>query len=139
MNQLIIRQIREKFEGLFNVKPLVVRSPGRVNIIGEHTDYNNGYVLPAAIDKAIYVAVGSRNDDLISLYSEEFHEPFEIKMNELRPTGKIWPNYIMGVADQLKKRNYPVKGFNLVIGGDVPIGSGMSSSAAVECSTAFAL
>lgn len=116
-----------------------MRSPGRVNIIGEHTDYNNGFVLPAAIDKAVYVAVAPREDEQIKLYSGEFDKSFETSLPQLKPTKEGWPNYILGVADQLKKRGFLIKGFNLAIDGDVPIGSGLSSSAAVECATAFAL
>jgi galactokinase len=139
MNQKIVESIETLFKERFDRRPLIVRSPGRVNIIGEHTDYNDGFVLPAAIDKAIYVAIAPREDEKINLYSAEFHQPFESDLSSMKPDSSVWPNYIMGVADQLRKRNYPIKGFDLVIGGDVPIGSGLSSSAAVECSTAMAL
>jgi galactokinase len=132
-------KVLQDFQRNFNEEPTIVRSPGRVNIIGEHTDYNNGFVLPAAIDKAIYVAVTPRQDDIIRLYSGEFDESFETSLGTLMPTDKGWPNYILGVADQLIKRGYSINGFNMAIDGDVPIGSGLSSSAAVECATAFAL
>jgi len=139
INQQMKEKLVHSFQKKFNEKPIVVRSPGRVNIIGEHTDYNNGFVLPAAIDKAIYVGISPRNDELIKLYSGEFDESFETAVNELKPADKSWTNYISGVAGQLKKRGYAIKGFNLAVDGDVPIGSGLSSSAAVECATAFAL
>lgn len=139
INQLMKEKVLQDFTRNFNEEPTIVRSPGRVNIIGEHTDYNNGFVLPAAIDKAIYVAVSPRNDETIKLYSGEFDEFFETSLKTLKPTDRFWPNYILGVADQLLKRGYSIKGFNLTIDGDVPIGSGLSSSAAVECATAFAL
>lgn len=139
INQLMKEKVLQDFTRNFNEEPTIVRSPGRVNIIGEHTDYNNGFVLPAAIDKAIYVAVSPRNDETIKLYSGEFDESFETSLKTLKPTDRVWPNYILGVADQLLKRGYSIKGFNLAIDGDVPIGSGLSSSAAVECATAFAL
>lgn len=131
--------LREKFRSLYNQEPLVVRSPGRVNIIGEHTDYNEGFVLPAAIDKAIYIAIGKRNDDTIRLYARDYQQSHEVSLSSLAPTDKHWPNYILGVADQFQKRGYQLGGFNLVIDGDVPLGAGLSSSAAVECATAFAL
>ena len=131
--------LREKFRSLYNQEPLVVRSPGRVNIIGEHTDYNEGFVLPAAIDKAIYIAIGKRNDDTIRLYARDYQQSHEVSLSSLAPTDKHWPNYILGVADQFQKRGYQLGGFDLVIDGDVPLGAGLSSSAAVECSTAFAL
>ena len=131
--------LKEKFRTLFNSEPLLIRSPGRVNIIGEHTDYNQGYVLPAAIDKAIYVAIGKRDDNTIHLYAQDYKQSHEVTLNTVTPTEKHWPNYILGVVDQLQKRGYHPGGFNLVIDGDVPLGAGLSSSAAVECATVFAL
>ncbi len=128
----------KKFKELFNQVPLLVRSPGRINIIGEHTDYNDGFVLPAAIDKAIYVAVGERTDNEIHLYSVDFKETYTVAVTALQPT-KTWATYILGVVDQLIKRGHKIAGFNLVIDGDVPLGAGLSSSAAVECATVFAL
>jgi len=139
INEAILRKTEQLFLTRFKEQPLLVRSPGRVNIIGEHTDYNNGFVLPAAIDKAVYVAVSPRNDESIELYSGEFSQQYSTTLNEMKPDPVGWPNYILGVADQLRKRGYPIRGFNLVIDGDVPIGSGLSSSAAVECATAAAL
>jgi galactokinase len=139
MNQEIIKDVREKFRSRFKEEPTLFRSPGRVNIIGEHTDYNNGFVLPAAIDKAVYIGVSKRQDETIMLYSEEFKEEHTCTLATVERTDKGWPNYILGVVDQLLKRGYKIGGFNLNIEGDVPIGSGLSSSAAVECATAFAL
>lgn len=117
----------------------MVRSPGRVNIIGEHTDYNEGFVLPAAIDKAIYIAINKRDDDEIHLYAQDYKQSYQSSLSTVAPTEKGWPNYILGVVDQLQKRGAQLQGFNLVIDGDVPLGAGLSSSAAVECATAFAL
>jgi galactokinase len=134
-----ISKLKEKFQSLFNSEPLLVRSPGRVNIIGEHTDYNEGFVLPAAIDKAIYIAIGKRDDEVISLYAQDYQQSHEIKLSNIVPTNKHWPNYILGIVDQLQKKNYPISGFNLAIDGDVPLGAGLSSSAAVECATVYAL
>jgi galactokinase len=139
MNQQMIQQVTANFKARFNEEPTLFRSPGRVNIIGEHTDYNNGFVLPAAIDKAIYIGISKRNDDVISLFSEEFNESFETKVSQVKPTDKGWPNYILGIVDQLNKKGHKIAGFNLNIDGDIPIGSGLSSSAAVECATGFAL
>lgn len=134
-----ISKLKEKFRSLFNSEPLLIRSPGRVNIIGEHTDYNEGFVLPAAIDKAIYIAIGKRDDDAIHLYAQDYQQSHEVTLATLAPSDKHWPNYILGIVDQLQKRGYNPGGFNLVIDGDVPLGAGLSSSAAVECATAFAL
>jgi galactokinase len=139
MNQQIVTDLKSKFQDRYSQEPLIVRSPGRVNIIGEHTDYNNGFVLPAAIDKAIYVAIAKSKEDTISLYSEEFQQEHGVEVNKVERSEKQWPNYILGVVDQLIKRGYNIPGFNLSIDGDVPIGAGLSSSAAVECATAFAL
>lgn len=122
------------------LSPLIVRSPGRVNIIGEHTDYNEGFVLPAAIDKAAYIAISLRNDEQIHLWAQDLNESFSIHINDLKPVGDIsWPNYILGSAAQFLKRGIQLKGFNAVLLSDVPVGAGVSSSAAIECATVFAL
>jgi len=134
MTEQVSKQFAEKFSG----KPLIARSPGRVNIIGEHTDYNDGFVLPAAIDKAVYVAVAKRDDDIIKLYASNFNEAFETAISRIQPSQQ-WHTYILGIVDQLLKNGHPISGFNLVIDGDVPAGAGLSSSAAVECAVVFAL
>jgi galactokinase len=139
MNPQLSASVKERFQQRFGEEPLLVRSPGRVNVIGEHTDYNNGFVLPAAIDKAIYIGLHKRNDDKIVLYSEEFQEEHQTTVQGVEPGEVHWANYILGVVDQLNKRGYKISGFNLNIDGDVPVGAGLSSSAAVECATAFAL
>lgn len=134
--QNVESRYREVFEG----EPShIVRSPGRINIIGEHTDYNEGFVLPTAIDKAIYVAVAKRDDDIIRLYAEDFNEYFEIARTEIHPVEAGWPNYILGVIHQLQLRGVTLGGFNLYVNGDVPLGAGLSSSAALECATGYAL
>ncbi|SUJ12096.1 Galactokinase [Sphingobacterium spiritivorum] len=135
-----IQNIQDKFYSHFQQhSSIIVKSPGRINIIGEHTDYNDGFVLPAAINKAVYVAVAPRQDNEICLYATDFREMFQVSAADLQPAEKGWPNYILGVVDQLQKRGLHVGGFNLFIDGDVPAGAGLSSSAAVECATAFAL
>ena len=118
---------------------IVVQSPGRINLIGEHTDYNDGYVLPAAIDKAAYVSVKKRTDSIIHLYAVLFDDSFQIEIENISPTTKSWANYILGVIDQLLKKNRVITGFDLVIDGTIPVGAGLSSSAAVECATVFAM
>lgn len=139
---MIANEISESFKTLFPGagSPLIVRSPGRVNIIGEHTDYNNGFVLPAAIDKAAYMAISLRDDDEVNLYAMDLKESFSTRLNELRPIGDVsWPNYILGAAAQFKNRGIQLKGFDAMLTSNVPIGAGLSSSAAVECATIFAL
>lgn len=119
---------------------VIVRSPGRVNIIGEHADYNNGFVLPAAIDKAAYIALSLREDDEIHLRAVDLKENFSTMVSNVRPIEEVsWPNYILGSAAQFVKKGVSLKGFNLLLSSDVPIGAGLSSSAALECATVFAL
>lgn len=127
------------FQEKFNAIPVVVRSPGRINIIGEHTDYNEGFVLPAAIDKAIYFAISKRVDNEIHLYADDFKETFIVDINDIKKTSTLWANYIVGVVNELQKAGKIIAGFNAVITSDLPIGAGISSSAALECATAFAL
>ena len=135
----MIERLSKAFQDKFKDEPLIVRSPGRVNIIGEHTDYNEGFVLPAAIDKAIYFAVSKREDDEIHLHAVDFNEDFNGTLSDIKPVKQHWPNYVLGIVDQLQKKDFSLKGFNAVIDGDVPVGAGLSSSAALECATAFAL
>lgn len=119
---------------------LIIRSPGRINLIGEHTDYNDGFVLPAAIDKAAYFAITPAEGDFIKLHSADFHEDYETTIHELRKSEKSsWPNYLLGVAEQFKKTGVTLSGFEGTITGEIPLGAGLSSSAAVECAIAFAL
>lgn len=131
--------VYEKYQELFDNSPLLVRSPGRVNLIGEHTDYNNGLVLPAAIDKNIVLAIGKRDDGAIHLYSLDQDQTYTTALDRLERSPLLWPDYILGVAQQLAKRGYALEGFNVVFGGDIPQGAGLSSSAALECATGFAL
>ncbi|MEO8769056.1 MAG: galactokinase [Ferruginibacter sp.] len=135
----MIQKITKVFLEKYGTTSSVFRSPGRVNIIGEHTDYNEGFVLPGAIDKNIYVAVSKRNDNIIHLYATDFNEDFSINVEDVKKSPVQWANYILGVVDQLQKAGAVLTGFNLLVDGDVPIGAGLSSSAAVECATAFAL
>lgn len=131
--------MQDTFRKVFATEPVVVRSPGRVNLIGEHTDYNQGFVLPAAINKAIYVACGPRTDSQLHFVASDMKEHYTGRIDELGRSELHWPDYINGVADQLLKAGHKLSGFNCVIGGDIPTGAGMSSSAAVECAVIFAL
>ncbi|HEX9614783.1 MAG TPA: galactokinase, partial [Bacteroidota bacterium] len=120
-------------------RPLLVRSPGRVNLIGEHTDYNDGFVLPGAINKALYFAVSPRPDDLCRVFAFDMNEGHEFRLSALAKSPRQWPNYLMGVVDQLIKAGHKVGGFNCVFGGNIPVGAGLSSSAALEAGLAVAL
>lgn len=131
----------ERFRAVYRTNPQgIFRAPGRVNLIGEHTDYNDGFVMPAAIDFSCYTAVGGRSDNTLSIYSEQFQESAEFDLNHVEgPPTEHWSDYIRGVAGIMQEEGYPVRGANLLLDGLVPVGSGLSSSAAIEVSTALAL
>lgn len=133
--------IKQKFSELFNQTPeIIVRAPGRINLIGEHTDYNDGFVLPAAIDKAIYFAVSKRTDRAISLFAYDLDDSYEFSLDNLNKSDKGWANFLIGMVAEMTKANDKLtQGFNVVFGGDVPLGAGLSSSAAVESGIGFAL
>jgi galactokinase len=119
----------------------VFRAPGRVNLIGEHTDYNQGFVLPVALQLATYVAAAPSGDGKLRMYSEDRRElrEFDIARVTETPPGHAWTDYVVGVARELALADYPVEGTNLLIRSTVPEGSGLSSSAALEVSAALAL
>lgn len=119
---------------------LFVFSPGRINLIGEFTDYNMGFVLPAAIDKGIYFVMTPRTDNLVQLHSVDFNATYETTIDDLIPSDtSSWPNYILGVVEQFKLAGINVNGFNAAVAGNIPVGAGLSSSAAVECAVAMSL
>jgi galactokinase len=124
--------VEKKFKSLYSGKPIIVRAPGRVNLIGEHTDYNEGFVLPAAIDKEIVFAIAPNADNKCRLYAMNMDESYETDINVLSKSQLGWPNYILGVLEQLQLTGYKLHGFNCVFEGNIPIGSGLSSSAALE-------
>lgn len=140
INTLLVQELSKAFQETFGQDPLIIRSPGRVNIIGEHTDYNEGYVLPAAIDKACYLAIAPRADQEIRLVAKDMEQSFSTSLDAIKPVADGgWPNYLLGVAAQFQKRGIALPGFNAVVSSDIPMGAGLSSSAALECATAFAL
>ena len=126
------------FIGSENV--VIIESPGRINIIGEHTDYNNGFVLPTAIDKKIRFKF-KKNDNLhhCTVYSKNFETGFTIDLNSIKGSENHWENYILGVIYEIQKITDKLEGFDCVLESDIPIGSGISSSAALECGFAFGL
>jgi len=158
--------IRGQFLNHFNYEAaLVVKSPGRINLIGEHIDYNHGFVLPAAIDKFIEVAIGKRSDGAIHMVALDLGETIIVPIHNLAPHATQWVNYIIGVVDQVLNRMQPATnnfidtkntlartkmlksinendlaaGFNICIQGNIPLGAGLSSSAALECAVLFAM
>jgi galactokinase len=132
--------IAERFHAKFGAQPRVYRAPGRVNLIGEHTDYNEGFVMPAAIGMYCWVAISPREDRKLVLCSDAFSGTVDVDLGsaEIRPRG-MWSDYPVGVAVQLKQMGFPLPGANILIHGDIPMGAGLSSSAAVEVATALAL
>lgn len=140
MNTELITAIQDTFKEKFGENYLVVSSPGRINLIGEHTDYNEGFVFPAAIDKGIITAIGKSDSETCSAVAYDLKEQFEFTLDEVEaiPKGN-WRNYILGVVGELQKKGIEVPPFNVVFGGDVPNGAGLSSSAALENSIAFGL
>jgi len=131
--------IIEKFNELFGPFQLVVRSPGRINLIGEHTDYNEGFVLPAAIDKEIFLAFAENGTKECRIFSFDYGEMKTFSLLEFSPASSGWINYIMGVVAELLKGGHEVRGFDCVFGGNIPIGAGLSSSAALENGVCFGL
>jgi galactokinase len=133
-------ELRSKFREVYGDDAAVYRAPGRVNLIGEHTDYNDGFVFPAAIDLFAWIAIAPRNDRRIYLRSENFGQTAEFDLDAgPRAASREWSSYVFGVALVLEQRGYRLRGANLLIRGDVPIGAGVSSSAALEVGSGFAL
>ena len=135
----IIFEIENKYHELFHGKPICIQAPGRINLIGEHTDYNDGFVLPAAIDMSIYFAISKNNDNVFRFYSMDFDELFTSKDGSAKSDTYLWANYLLGVIAQFEKLNIDIAGIDCVFGGNIPVGAGLSSSAALECGFAFGI
>jgi len=133
-------QLALVFEKIFGARPRIFRAPGRVNLIGEHTDYNDGFVMPASLGFSTYVAIAPRRDRKLLIHSEEFPGNFEFDLDHL-PEERVgaWCDYVLGVASVLRRQGHKLAGANLLVHGEVPIGAGLSSSAALEVSSALAL
>ncbi len=133
------KQVTQEFERRFGEKPAhIVRAPGRVNLIGEHTDYNDGFVLPMAIDRAVWIALRPRDDRRVIVHSLDFDQTADFGLDNLHNNHSTWAEYVKGVAWALLDAGYNLHGWEGVIAGDVPIGAGLSSSAAMELATARA-
>ena len=132
-------RIAEKFKTLFGTDGIFFASAGRINLIGEHTDYNGGYVFPGAIDKGILAEIRVNGMAKVHAYSLDYDEYVEFGLNEEDKPEQAWARYIFGVCRETIKRGGKVEGFDTVFAGDVPLGAGLSSSAALESTYAFAL
>ncbi|MCG9792275.1 galactokinase [Flavobacterium algicola] len=141
MNDILINKTTSYFTDTFGTEPSkVILSPGRINIIGEHIDYNDGYVLPAAIDKIICFAFEKNNSNKSRIIAIDLDDEFEIDLSaEVEHDDKVWTNYIRGVIHQLKSKGFELEGVNCVFSSDIPVGSGLSSSAALECGFLFGM
>jgi len=133
------KNIRQQFRDYFGKEASVASAaPGRVNLIGEHTDYNEGFVLPGAIDKRIYVAISQNNERKINMYASQYQNKFSVDVDDIHPV-ESWPTYLLGMFYFLQKHNSEIGGLDILIDGDVPVGAGMSSSAAICSAFGFGL
>ncbi|MBD5215674.1 MAG: galactokinase [Bacteroidales bacterium] len=132
-------ELTRKFEERFHTAPVVYASAGRINLIGEHTDYNGGFVFPGAIDKVIMAAVAPNGTDRVRVFSVDINDYVEFGLDEADAPAQQWARYIFGVCREILKRGFTVKGFDAVFAGNIPLGAGLSSSAALESCFAFAL
>ncbi len=141
MNDILINKTTSFFKDTFGSEPAkVILSPGRINIIGEHIDYNDGYVLPAAIDKIICFAFEKNNTNTTRVIALDLNDEFEIDVtSEIKLDDNAWTNYIRGVINQLKINGFQFEGVNCVFSSNIPVGSGLSSSAALECGFLFGI
>jgi galactokinase len=141
MNDILIQNTTLFFKEKFGNEPQkVVLSPGRINIIGEHIDYNDGYVLPAAIDKIICFAFEKNNSKKSRIFAIDLNDEFEVDLTkEIELSNVVWTNYILGVIKQLQDNGFSFEGFNCVFSSNIPVGSGLSSSAALECGMLFGI
>ena len=137
MNSIASR-VHKLFSESFSVQPRIFFSPGRINLIGEHVDYNDGFVMPAAINKGVYYAVAENGTDECHFYAADFDEWFSVNIKEIKKVN-TWKNYVLSVVNEFLLLKKNIKGFNCVFSGDIPRGSGMSSSAALEGGLAFSL
>ncbi len=133
-----ISSVVELFKQKFHRNPIVIIAPGRINLIGEHTDYNNGFVMPAAIDKHMVFAIAPSGSERSNIYAMDFDEGVTFSIHDLNP-GETWVNYLMGVMDGFQRRGAEIHGVDCVFGGNIPAGAGLSSSAALCSGFGFAL
>jgi|HubBroStandDraft_1064217.scaffolds.fasta_scaffold02051_4 galactokinase len=136
----LVQRLREEFRKFYAQEARIFRAPGRVNLIGEHTDYNEGFVMPAAMDLATWVAAAARKDTRVHVYSQNLRERAEMDLQHLTlQVQRHWSAYVLGVAASLRMSDAEIGGANLLVEGKVPLGAGLSSSASVEVAVGYAL
>ena len=133
------QRVSQKFAEVYGDGAILFTSPGRINLIGEHTDYNGGFVFPGAVDKGIVAAIRLNGTDKVRAFALDLNESAEFGLNEEDKPAQSWACYIFGVCREIQKRGGVIGGFDTVFAGDVPLGAGMSSSAALESTFAYAL
>src|SRR5436190_162363 len=138
MEAALTHQVAQKFQDRFKKQPSVFVAPGRINLIGEHIDYNEGFVMPAAIDKHFVFAMRPSGNDKCNVFALDYDEGVSFSLHDLHP-GETWINYLMGVLDGFRRRGRLGMGVDCVFGGNIPPGAGMSSSAALCCGFGFGL
>ncbi|WP_347172703.1 galactokinase [Polaribacter uvawellassae] len=139
-NKELIQFVLTKFQEKHTSNPVLTFAPGRINLIGEHTDYNKGFVFPAAIDKGIVSAIQKSNNKMCAVFAVDVHESFEFSLENISPLKNGgWKNYVLGVIAEILKKHKIGSNFNIVFGGNIPAGAGLSSSAALENSIVFGL
>ena len=134
----MIKKLQQVFRERFNKEPLIIGAPGRVNLIGEHTDYNNGFVLPGAVDKRIYVAIAPNNTNTVNVFANQFNETYSFSLDITEPH-EGWMNYLLGVSYHIQQQGKKIGGVDVLVDGDIPVGAGMSSSAALCSAYGFGL
>lgn len=133
------RKLKREFKKYFDENPTIIRSPGRINLIGEHTDYNNGFVMPAAINYNISFAIGTALTDEVTIISLDMDDRLTFDVHDISNSQSPWGMYIKGVTSQFINQKLKIGGFNCVFTGDIPLGAGLSSSAALTCGLAFGI
>ncbi|MGB5982118.1 MAG: galactokinase [Nonlabens sp.] len=140
MSYTLIKDVQEEFLNRFSLDPILVFSPGRINIIGEHTDYNGGFVFPAAVDKGIAAALQKSDSGSCTAIALDLDSSIEFELDQIKPSRMgSWENYVLGVVAEIQNRNKIIGDFNIVFKGNIPGGAGMSSSAALENSVVYGL
>ncbi|MBU2997274.1 galactokinase [Cellulophaga baltica] len=140
MDKKLIVKVQEDFQERFTNEPILIFSPGRINLIGEHTDYNDGFVFPAAINKGIYLAIQKSDNGSCQVFANDMNELYEFNLNSISTIQNgNWRNYILGVVAEIIKKGFKLGNFDILFSGDIPSGAGLSSSAALENSVVYAL